>query len=125
MNGRGQDKRVFWLDAQLPPALAPWLCETFGVDAKAVRELGLRDASDLEIFEAARRSGAVLVSKDSDFVDLVQRLGTPPRLLWVTCGNVTNTHLKQLFAAIWPDALQLLDGGEPVIEIGREPQASN
>ena len=34
----------FWLDAQLPPALARYLAEAFGVEAQVVRDLGLRDA---------------------------------------------------------------------------------
>ena len=38
---------TLWLDAQLPPALARWINEQpWGEDAVAVRELGLRDASD-------------------------------------------------------------------------------
>lgn len=35
-----------WIDAQLSPALATWLTNEFGIEAKAVRELGLRDATD-------------------------------------------------------------------------------
>jgi predicted nuclease of predicted toxin-antitoxin system len=42
--------------------------------------LGLRDAEDIEIFNAARNPGTV--SKDSDFVELVSRLGTPPQILY-------------------------------------------
>lgn len=55
---------TFWIDAQLPPQLAVWLAQHFGVHAVAVRELGLRDAPDREIFAAARDADAVLVSKD-------------------------------------------------------------
>jgi predicted nuclease of predicted toxin-antitoxin system len=43
-----------WVDAQLPPTLASWLTETFGLEASALRDLALRDAQDLEIFEGAR-----------------------------------------------------------------------
>ncbi|MEH1859381.1 MAG: DUF5615 family PIN-like protein [Nostoc sp.] len=43
-----------WIDAQLPPTLALWLTATFDLEATALRELGLRDAKDVEIFEAAR-----------------------------------------------------------------------
>jgi predicted nuclease of predicted toxin-antitoxin system len=43
---------TFWLDAQLSPALAPWLAEQFGVEAHSVRQLGYRDAADRVIFEA-------------------------------------------------------------------------
>jgi predicted nuclease of predicted toxin-antitoxin system len=45
---------IFWLNAQLPPSLAKWLTETFGVNAVTLQELGLQDAQDIEIFNAAR-----------------------------------------------------------------------
>ena len=41
------------VDAQLPPILASWLNNTFEVNAMALRDFGLRDAKDIEIFEAA------------------------------------------------------------------------
>lgn len=110
---------TFWLDAQLPPALAAWISRCFSVDACALRDLGLRDAEDREIFEAARaQADVVIVSKDSDFVDLVLRLGTPPQVLWVTCGNLTNRRLEAVFLALFPQALALLGTGEAVVEIG-------
>jgi predicted nuclease of predicted toxin-antitoxin system len=37
----------FWVDAQLPPMLATWLVTQFGVEALALREIGLRDALDI------------------------------------------------------------------------------
>lgn len=109
---------TFWLDAQLPPALAIWLARTCGVEACALRDLGLRDASDRRIFDAARLAGAVLISKDIDFVNLVQELGTPPQLVWVTCGNVTNARLERVFAATFAQACALLCEGRAVVEIG-------
>ena len=45
---------IFWLDAQLPPQLALWLAERFAVEARALRDIGLRDATDDAIFAAAR-----------------------------------------------------------------------
>jgi len=53
---------IFWIDAQLSPGLAPWIAETFSVEAKALREIGLRDAADTEIFDAARHEGIALVA---------------------------------------------------------------
>ena len=108
----------FWIDAQLPPSLAAWLTETFAINAIALRDIGLRDAKDTEIFNAARSVGTVIMTKDSDFVDLVSRLGTPPQILWVTCGNVTNQNLRRILTLTFPDALQLLQAGESVVEIG-------
>ena len=78
----------------------------------------MRDAQDIEIFNAARNAGAiVIVSKDSDFVDLVTRLGTPPKLIWVTCGNVTNRNLRRIFTETFPEAIALLQAGESIVEI--------
>ena len=71
----------FWIDAQLPPSLAAWLTETFANNAIALKDIGLRDAKDTEIFNVARLVGTVIMTKDSDFVDLVSRLGTPPQIL--------------------------------------------
>jgi predicted nuclease of predicted toxin-antitoxin system len=39
----------------------------FGVVARAVRDLRLREAKARAIFHAAREAGAVVMSKDSDF----------------------------------------------------------
>lgn len=38
----------FRVDAQLPPQLAAWLAAEFQVEASSLRDLGLRDAADLE-----------------------------------------------------------------------------
>lgn len=108
----------FWVDAQLPPALAQWLTEQYGVEAHALCDLGMRDAADAEIFAAARQVGIVVVSKDSDFVDLVSRHGVPPQLLWVTCGNVTNRRLQAVFDKTFAEATVALRAGQPIVEIG-------
>jgi predicted nuclease of predicted toxin-antitoxin system len=83
--------------------------------------LGLRDANDLDIFERAKAAGAILISRDSDFVELISRFGPPPQLLWVTCGNVTNQRLRQVFATVFNSACSVLDEGRAVIEIGDRP----
>ncbi len=108
---------IFWVYAQLPPNLADWLRWTFKVEAYALRELGLRDADDLEIFKRAQQEGIVLISKDSDFVELLLRQQPPPQLLWVTCGNTTNQRLQELFDEVFPQALQLLVEGHVVVEL--------
>ena len=61
---------ILWLDAQLPPAAAAWITATFAIETHAVRDLGLRNAKDASIFQAARAAEAVVMTKDGDFVDL-------------------------------------------------------
>ena len=106
-----------WLDAQVSPAMAEWITERFGYEATAVRDVGLRDASDIEIFKAAKQTNAVLVTKDSDFSHLIQRLGAPPRVIWLRCGNTSNQRLRRLFERSLRQAIALLDQGETLIEI--------
>lgn len=107
-----------WLDAQLSPGLAAWFRDALGVDAHAVRDLGLRDAEDVVIFERARERSAVVLTKDRDFVDLVGRYGPPPQIVWLTCGNTSNAYLCGVLAEAWPRAAALLSAGEPLVEIG-------
>ena len=105
------------LDAQLPPAIAPWIAKTFQVTVQPVRDLGLRDAKDPDIFQAARAANAIVMTKDADFVELVERVGSPPQVLWVTCGNTTNARLQAILAKCLPLAFPLLERGEPMVEI--------
>jgi predicted nuclease of predicted toxin-antitoxin system len=82
-----------------------------------VRELGLQRADDREIFEAARKAKAVIITKDSDFIDSVRRLGSPPIVLWLTCGNTSNAQLRRIFQARFADAPALLEQGETIVEV--------
>ena len=108
---------IIWVDAQLSPALAPWLTATFGVEAISVRRLDLVHAKDPEIFHAAREANAVVLTKDSDFVLLQERFGPPPSILWVRCGNTSNAHLKNVLQQTFVDARRLLELGELLVEI--------
>lgn len=78
---------TLWLDAHLSPRIARWLSDSFAVTATPVRELKLRDSEDEQIFFAAREAGVVVMTKDSDFIDLLERHGSPPKIIWLTCGN--------------------------------------
>ncbi|MFN4149222.1 MAG: DUF5615 family PIN-like protein [Rhodocyclaceae bacterium] len=108
---------MIWLDAHLPPALAPWLVAETGEPVAHVRTLGLRDATDKEIFFAARQANAILMTKDADFTEMVLRLGAPPAVVWLTCGNTSNEALRALLKVTLPRALKLIGNGEPLVEI--------
>jgi predicted nuclease of predicted toxin-antitoxin system len=107
-----------WLDAHLSPRTAGWITSEFGFDAKPLREIGLRDAEDYAIFQAGREAGAILLTKDSDFVHLLERHGSPPKILWLTCGNTSESALRQLLEKHLLVAISLLESGESLVEIG-------
>lgn len=108
---------ILWVDAQLSPALAPWIEEFLGVRAQSVKRLGLRDATDGQIFEAARLAKAVVLTKDYDFVELVARRGPPPAILWLTSGNTSSARVRDLLARAWPRIRRSLESGEALIEL--------
>jgi predicted nuclease of predicted toxin-antitoxin system len=108
---------IIWLDAQLSPAIASWISREFSVSAIAVRDLGLRDAKDQEIFSAARQANAVVMTKDVDFVHLVEKSGTPPQVILLACGNTSNAQLKQILKRSLDRTMEWLHQGEPVVEI--------
>ena len=108
---------TIWIDAHLSPAIAPWIFRTFNISAFALRDLGLRDAEDPEIFEAGKAQQIIFMTKDSDFVDLVERLGSPPQIIWLTFGNTSNAQLKEILTATLPRALEILATGESLVEI--------
>jgi len=108
-----------WLDAQFSPALAVWMQQRFELDeARAIQvEPETRALKDHMIFERAREARVVVMTKDRDFVDLVERLGPPPQVLWVTCGNTSNLEMQRILQAAGPSVLALLRGGDPLVEL--------
>lgn len=108
---------MIWLDAQLSPALADWISAELHQPSQAIRTVGLCNATDTEIFQAARKANAILMTKDADFVELLDRLGPPPQVIWITCGNTSNIALRLILQRALPQALGLLKSGEPMVEI--------
>lgn len=100
-----------------PPVIAAWLTENFALTAHAVRDLGLREADDRMIFLAARTASVAVMTKDSDFVRLLEELGPPPQVIWLTCGNTSNARLKRILTKALPQAVNLLESGEALVEI--------
>src|SRR5262245_54331917 len=99
---------TIWIDAQMSPSIAAWISSTLGVPSVAVRDVGLREAKDQEIFQAARKEKAVVMTKDSDFVLLLEKFGPPPQVVWITCGNTSNARLKEILTNTLPKTLELL-----------------
>ncbi len=108
---------TIWIDAQLSPGLALWIVQMFGVSAVALRDIGLRDATDRQIFLAGKEQSTIVMTKDADFVKLLDSLGPPPQIIWITCGNTSNAHLRQLLQTALPRILVMLSGGESLVEL--------
>jgi predicted nuclease of predicted toxin-antitoxin system len=104
----------FLVDAQLPPGLARWIV-TQGHEAEHVGDIGLLAAGDQEIAAYAEADGAVLVSKDEDFLTI--RLPDRFAFVWLRCGNCTNRVLLGWVEARWEQLIALLEQGERIVEM--------
>jgi predicted nuclease of predicted toxin-antitoxin system len=111
---------ILWLDAHLSPLIASWIKFHYKIEAIPVRDLGLRDYEDVEIFQAGRKSNAIIITKDHDFIDLISLYGKPPQIILLTCGNTSNDSLKQILSKSLKSALNLIENGESIVEITSE-----
>ena len=69
-----------------------------------VRDVGLKSAIDPDVWEFARASGLIIVSKDSDMHQRSFLYGYPPKVIWVRLGNCSTNDveslLRQCYSAI-------------------------
>ena len=105
----------FLIDQQLPPGLAVWLGER-GFEAQHVREVGLRDAEDREIWAHAVRERFVIVTKDEDFPQRRARLEGPV-IVWLRLGNATNRQLFAWLAPRWAGIVESIEEAAGVVEV--------
>ncbi|MCC6613682.1 MAG: DUF5615 family PIN-like protein [Anaerolineae bacterium] len=83
------------LDNNLSPKLVVQIADLYP-DSSHVGMLGLDTASDMEVWNIARQNGYCLVSKDSDFNELVGTKGFPPKVIWIRLGNCTTHEIASL-----------------------------
>src|SRR5277367_3413507 len=89
----------FIVDAQLPRRLARELVVA-GHDAVHTLDLPAgNQTQDKEIITLAIRENRIVVTKDNDFVTSFLLQGTPPKLLLISTGNISNDQLSKLLAA--------------------------
>jgi predicted nuclease of predicted toxin-antitoxin system len=62
-------------------------------DAKQVRELGLENVKDKEIWQYAKNNNYAIITFDADFVDLNVLYGHPPKIVWLRIGNTKTDFL--------------------------------
>jgi predicted nuclease of predicted toxin-antitoxin system len=109
---------IIWIDAQLSPFIAKWIDANFPeLKAVALRSIGLQDDNDYDIFRKARKANVIVMSKDYDFVKLIEQYGTPPKLIWITCGNTSNVRLCEILSNSLQQAINLLSDQENIVEI--------
>ena len=82
----------FLLDQNISFRVTVLLSEVFE-NVKHVKQLGLIDASDLEIWQYAKANKFTIVTFDSDFIDFAIMKGYPPKIIWLRFGNASNLKI--------------------------------
>lgn len=77
----------------------------------------MQTATDPVIWEDARQSNAIIISKDEDFVDRWLMSEAPVALIWIRKGNCSNRALIEWLEPLWPETLRRLEQGEQLIEL--------
>lgn len=65
-------------------------------DAVQVRELGLENQSDKQIWEFAKEHHFLIVTFDADFYDFSLVWGHPPKIIWLRTYNQTTKNVEEI-----------------------------
>ncbi len=65
-------------------------------DAKQVRQLGIENYSDVEIWKFAKENEFTIVTFDADFYDLSNFKGFPPKIIWLRFGNTKTDFIANI-----------------------------
>lgn len=65
-------------------------------DSLHVRDVGLSEAQDDEVWRFAKRSGFAIVSKNTDFQQRSFLYGSPPKVIWLRVGNCSVQLVEDL-----------------------------
>ena len=85
----------FLFDENLSPRLVGDVA-TQWPDCLHVEQVGLRGASDQDIWAFAHAHGFTVVSKDDDFRSLSLVRGAPPKVIGLQVGNASTTDIRIL-----------------------------
>lgn len=105
----------FLIDAQLPPGLVQYLSER-GHRADHVQLLWEGAPTDADVWARACEHGSVIITKDSDFIDLARRK-EGAQVVWIRLGNVSSAGLQKVLERVFLEVIEALEAGERLVEI--------
>lgn len=78
-------------------------------DSKQVKELGLENKSDKEIWSYAKKYGFTIITFDSDFQDICALYGSPPKIVWLRTGNNSTDNIAAILIQRYDIIKEFLD----------------
>ena len=74
----------------------PRLLADLGLEIIHCSRLDLDQTDDRQIWRYARREGFAIVTRDRDFIDLAERFGVPPKIIYLDVTNLTRASSAEL-----------------------------
>ncbi len=68
-------------------------------ESTSIKNEGLINATDKEIWEFAKINNYIIVTQDSDFNDLNSLYGFPPKIIWIRTGNLKTQSIVEILIA--------------------------
>ena len=108
-----------WLDMQLSPQFPPWITNSFSIKATSSYTLLFNTEKDEAIFLKAKEFGNIIIlTKDKDFADLLERLLSPPKVILLKIGNCSNEKIKNILLEYLLFAIEeLVNTNNEMVEI--------
>lgn len=78
----------------------PLLLEEHFEDCKHVFDLNLQRTDDIEVWRISKEKGFTILSKDSDFHNLLISHGYPPKLIWLRTGNISTKQIASILLSL-------------------------
>jgi predicted nuclease of predicted toxin-antitoxin system len=72
-------------------------------ESTQTRLLNFSTADDSIVWRHAKENGFVVVTLDKDFSELALQRGTPPKIIWLRCGNSSVAEVEHLLRANFAD----------------------
>jgi len=105
------------LDANISWKLINILTPVFG-ECAHVDLIGLKvPCKDKDIWNYARENGYIIITKDNDFLDLLEIKGFPPKVVLIKTGNNNSKTLADLIINAKPKIEDLENNNYGLLEI--------
>ena len=105
------------LDANISWRLMPLLSEQFGECIHVNQTELAKPAKDTEIWNYAATNGFIIVTQDSDFLNLFATRGYPPKIILLRTGNISVKEAGEILVQAKPTIKDLEISDYGLLEI--------
>jgi predicted nuclease of predicted toxin-antitoxin system len=105
------------LDANISWRLSPVLSEHFGECVHVNKTELPKPAKDTEIWNYALKNGYTIITQDSDFLNLFETKGFPPKVILLRVGNIDRKTAEIILLQAKSSILDLENGDYGLLEI--------